>query len=190
MRASSWILLVVLLAAGPGCRRNREGVLNSHPGFQISNGIMLFEGDVYQGIMRTELPGGWRETPYIDGKIHGIEREWYNDGRLASERPHEMGKRTGIHRGWYRSGQMRFFIEYEDGVQHGEAYSWHENGKLYTYSQFVSGKPIGHKTWRYTGQIYSNYVQVGSHRIVGLIGSDLCNGVEATIPELIKASRD
>ncbi|HBS04334.1 MAG TPA: hypothetical protein DEA96_05160 [Leptospiraceae bacterium] len=188
MRFSIIILGAILLMA-PGCTRDRQGVPNSHPGFEIHKGVMLFKGEPFTGIRRTELPGGWRETPYVEGKIQGVEHDWYNDGRMASERPHENGKRVGIHKGWYPDGNRKFFIEYQDGFQNGESFTWHANGKLYTYSQFVDGKPIGHKTWRYTGQIYSNYVQVGNRGRIGLIGSDLCNGVEATIPEIIEQSR-
>lgn len=183
------LILGVSLMLAPACSRSRQGLPNSHPGFQIDHGVMKFKGQPYNGIMRTELPGGWRETPYVKGRIQGVEYEWYNDGRMASERTYENGKRVGIHKGWYPDGNRKYFIEYRDGYQQGEAFSWHQNGKLYTYSQFVEGKPIGHKTWRYTGQIYSNYVQVANNRLVGLMGSDLCNGVEATIPEIIEQSR-
>ncbi|MBU45252.1 MAG: hypothetical protein CMN76_18720 [Spirochaetaceae bacterium] len=177
---------VVVLVAAPHCKKERHGVLNSHPGFEISKGILYLNGEPFNGIMRTDFPQGWKETPMINGSIHGVEHEWYNDGRMATERPYEHGKRVGVHRGWYPSGQIRFYYEYENDRQHGEAFSWHSNGKLFTYSRFVDGRPLGQKTWRENGQIYANYVQVNRHRQMGLMGSDLCNGVKQSIPDLLQ----
>ncbi|MCB1308771.1 MAG: hypothetical protein KDK30_11350 [Leptospiraceae bacterium] len=173
----SGLSAAILVASCSG--RAPRGLPNSDPGFQIHQGSMSYEGRPFTGIMRTEFPAGWRETPYVQGEIHGVEKEFYADGRLAQERPYEHNRKEGVHRGWYPSGKMRFYYEFENGQHHGEAYSWHENGHLYEYARYEHGYQVGQKTWRSDGKIFANYVQIDGRKLMGLIGSKLCVGVEA-----------
>ncbi|MCB1137360.1 MAG: hypothetical protein KDK23_01340 [Leptospiraceae bacterium] len=180
LRLTRLTVIATLFTVLPFCgQKERQGILNSDPGFQIHLNVMYYKGKPFNGIMRTELPGGWRETPYVNGQIHGVEHDWYDDGRMASERPHTRNKRIGIHRAWYPSGKMRFYYEYQDGHLHGESFSWHSNGNLYGYARYEHGQLRGRKTWRADGQIYANYVEVGQKEVLGLMGADLCNGVRS-----------
>lgn len=183
---AAFFLFAIFFSGFIGCQKERQGIANSSPGFEIRRGVMFYQGQPFQGIMRTELPGGWRETPYVDGMIHGVEHDYYDSGRMASERPHEENQRVGVHRGWWPSGKMRFYYEYLDGQYHGEIFTWHENGQLYGYARYDHGRLVGRKTWRENGQIYANYVQIDNKALLGLIGADLCNGVRSAVEESIR----
>ncbi|MFA5706724.1 MAG: hypothetical protein WDA41_10255 [Candidatus Neomarinimicrobiota bacterium] len=61
----------------------------------------------------------WWETPYVNGKIHGIAKEYYSTGVLRREIPYVNGKRYGIERGYYESGSLWYETPYKDGIRHG-----------------------------------------------------------------------
>jgi antitoxin component YwqK of YwqJK toxin-antitoxin module len=42
----------------------------------------------------------WWETPYADGKMHGIERGYYESGALWWETPYVDGKKHGIEKNY------------------------------------------------------------------------------------------
>ena len=183
MKASRkyWTFLsVALTALLIQCHPKRPtGTRASDKAFQISYGIMLYDGRPFNGTQLTSLGDSWRETPYVDGKIEGLEIEYFADGRIAAKRPYVNNQRVGIHREWYRSGKSRAYYEYKNGLMDGEAFTWFEDGHLSTYAQYKNGRQIGQKTWRSTGKIYANYVIVKDKKLMGLRGSDLCNGVKS-----------
>ena len=47
-----------------------------------------------------------RETPYIDDKQHGMEKEYYleEEGKIRSEVEYKNGKLEGIKKGYYKNG--------------------------------------------------------------------------------------
>ena len=44
----------------------------------------------------------WLETPYVNGKRHGVKKEYYDSGFLWEETPYVNGMRHGIERGYYK----------------------------------------------------------------------------------------
>ena len=42
----------------------------------------------------------WYETPYVNGKMHGIVKHYYESGALWYETPYVNGMRHGIERGY------------------------------------------------------------------------------------------
>lgn len=94
------------------------------------------------------------ETPYKDGKIHGVkkdyydsgaiqteysykndEREWlkvyYDNGVLYSKTLYKNDKKHGVERIHYKSGQLKEEIPYKEGGITGILKRYHENGVLY-----------------------------------------------------------
>ncbi|MDF3818740.1 hypothetical protein P3G55_02450 [Leptospira sp. 96542] len=118
-----------------------------------------------------------RITPFVGGKIDGIEKDIHPNGRLSAERKFSDGKRVGLHRGWYPNGNLRFEASYAlSGKLHGKQKEWYESGKPYTYTEIKDGEEVGKKIWREDGQLYANYV-FKDGRIFGLTGGKLCNQI-------------
>ena len=60
-----------------------------------------------------------RETPYVNGKVHGLAKWYYESGALWSEAPYVNGERHGIEKTYYASGALWWEIPYVDGNKHG-----------------------------------------------------------------------
>jgi len=50
------------------------------------------------------------ETPFVNGKRHGIETWWYENGKKSSEYKYVNGQEHGIHFEWYDNGSL-FCVE-------------------------------------------------------------------------------
>ena len=61
----------------------------------------------------------WWETPYVNGKEHGIEKFYYESGALKYETPYVNGNIHGIEKSYYESGAIRRVIPHVNGEKHG-----------------------------------------------------------------------
>ena len=61
----------------------------------------------------------WTETPYVDGKIHGVHRWWHSNGQICYEAPHVSGEKHGLQKWWDMDGQLIAEIPYTDGKPSG-----------------------------------------------------------------------
>ena len=61
----------------------------------------------------------WRETPYVNGKEHGIEKWYYESGALEWETPYVNGKEHGIVKWYHESGALWEETLYVNGKRHG-----------------------------------------------------------------------
>ena len=59
------------------------------------------------------------ETPYVNGKKHGIVRSYYASGALLWETPYVNGKKHGIEKCYYESGALRLETPYVNEDMHG-----------------------------------------------------------------------
>jgi hypothetical protein len=72
---------------------------------------------------------------FLDGLMHGFQREWYGTGQLRSEEVMCLGQPHGFRREWYPNGQLK----YEGLGEHGfrvSAKCWDEQGGLVHESRF------------------------------------------------------
>ena len=63
----------------------------------------------------------WWETPYVNGKKHGIEKFFYRSGTLERVTPYVNGKKHGTDEWFYESGALWVEIPYVTGRIHGIA---------------------------------------------------------------------
>jgi antitoxin component YwqK of YwqJK toxin-antitoxin module len=82
------------------------------------------------------------ETPYIDGKIHGIEKWYYESGELLFEIPFVNGKIHGIWKTYYKSGQLMRESPFTNGKIHGIVIDYYENGQIKEETLYVDGELI------------------------------------------------
>jgi hypothetical protein len=53
---------------------------------------------------------------YKSGEKHGVQCEWYSNGKLKSEAPYKFGVRHGVFRHWDEKGRLVGQYEIRDGV--------------------------------------------------------------------------
>ena len=71
------------------------------------------------------------ELPIKFGKLDGIIKEYYRNGRLFREIPMKNGIREGIERWYYENGNPMYEITYKDGIRDGLIKNYFKNGKIH-----------------------------------------------------------
>lgn len=87
----------------------------------------LFEGEIRKYNLRGYL---WYIEEYKDGKKHGQQKYFYDDGNVKSYSLFKEGKKHGIDREYYNNGKIKEEKEYNEGVLDGFFRKFYENGKL------------------------------------------------------------
>ena len=83
-----------------------------------------------------------REIPYKNDKIHGVAKGYYESGKLASETPYQNGKKHGVEKAYYENGNLRYEAPYQNGEIHGIAKRYYENGNLQAQATYENGNII------------------------------------------------
>ena len=71
-----------------------------------------------------------KETPFVNGKEHGVSKTWYDNGVLFYETSFVYGKKHGVCKGWYNNGNPFYIKHYLDNKAHGISKSWYDNRSL------------------------------------------------------------
>ena len=112
-------------------------------------------------VRRTTLSGQKTESNYLNGKVHGYMRRWYENGIMAREAFYVDGESNGLETTWYPNGQIHAVTDYVNGKAQGYQEVWHENGTKYSQGNYVNGQPHGiHTDWYENGQKQSEYTYV------------------------------
>ena len=105
--------------------------------------------DQYISEMILESPFQVRQNTWVgyprkyilkNGKKHGMERGWWENGQLRYESYWKNWEKHGMARGWYQNGQFRYEYHLENGQRHGPARGWDENGQLSYEENWKNGK--------------------------------------------------
>jgi antitoxin component YwqK of YwqJK toxin-antitoxin module len=73
----------------------------------------------------------YRELPYdVHGKENGVEKQYYESGKIEYERPYVNGKRNGMVKKYYESGKLEMENQYADDKIIGSVKFYYESGKL------------------------------------------------------------
>ncbi len=106
-----------------------------------------------------------KEEVWYKGKLHGVQREWYENGQLKSSSPYRMGVMNGVFEFWSESGKqtgydkilngsgvLRHYYEngrpmsedhYKDSLTEGPCYNFYEDGQAYKLKWRKGGKMVG-----------------------------------------------
>jgi antitoxin component YwqK of YwqJK toxin-antitoxin module len=100
------LLLLCLLLAPLAC--NREPIEASYDDLVWKNDLYLLGGNPFTGTARALHPNGKpkAEYPFVDGRSHGIVREWWENGQQSVETHFENGQRHGSNRYWNPEGKL------------------------------------------------------------------------------------
>ena len=83
------------------------------------------------------------ETPFVDDKINGIAKVYYENGELQWETLFKDDKKDGIEKGYYESGELQMETPFVDDKINGIAKEYYENGELQWEIPYKDGKKDG-----------------------------------------------
>lgn len=94
------------------------------------------------GIARTRHGNGAlaSERRFKDGLLHGLCREWDDNGKLLGE--FEMFHGTGIQREWHDNGQLKIEVSTVDGEFCGRNRIWLRDGTLIAERFYLQGRQV------------------------------------------------
>lgn len=154
----------------------------SSENFTLKNGVLLFNGIPYSGIMNEYYSNGnpKSKSDYYQGKREGKYFGYYPNKKKWFERYYAKGIKIRTHIGWFQSGQLMFEYQFYNGVYDGYTKDWHSNGQMAKHFNFLKGKEAGiQKMWQPSGEIRANFFTVNGDRH-GLIGLKNCVSVVKT----------
>ena len=76
------------------------------------------------------------EENYVNGKLSGLSKCWYESGQLQSEWTYVDGKETETFTCWFESGNLKTESRYIDDKQTSIRKCWYESGNLETNNSF------------------------------------------------------
>jgi antitoxin component YwqK of YwqJK toxin-antitoxin module len=79
-------------------------------------------------------------SEFVDGRLHGLNRAWFQDGRSWSEGRYKINQPVGLHRTWYRNGQLEEEKVYTEEGTWVSTSRWSEDGVL-TYTDSPESGP-------------------------------------------------
>lgn len=103
-----------------------------------------YKGKLFTGIIYEETSEGQviEEQTFLNGKLDGVSRSWYNDGELISEQYFKEGKAHGWYHSWHNHSKNKLAdsILFEEGesVQYQK---WAEDGRLKA-QKFETGEEV------------------------------------------------
>lgn len=99
---------------------------------------------INDGLYVTWYPDGQKryEATYVDGTLHGIERQWHDNGTLWTEQHFRHGSRHGPRCEWDAHGNLRKEEHYIDDQPHGTWKVWTKSGRLKWEARYEHGNPV------------------------------------------------
>lgn len=146
-----------------------------HPDLRASGSLLTLQDEPFTGVL-VGFHRPWRPAliaSYRDGKRHGREFSWHENGVLASDRSYRAGVYNGRSETWYPNGRIKTYREYNEGLAEGEQWSWGEDGQVLEFNLYKNDLEIAHKTWTFDGKPYHNYVYQNGEK-VGILGEPFC----------------
>ncbi len=107
--------------------------------------ISFLPEEIYQDTCKWFYPDGalWEKINYKNGEICG-GASYYNSGKIQRQyAPCVNGKSNGIQKEYYESGKLQSELNYSDGKKNGVYKSYYENGKLQYESNYTNDKRNG-----------------------------------------------
>lgn len=112
-------------------------------------------GGVMHGPFRTFWNSGQvhEEATYVDGKEHGVTRQYDADGALIGS--YTMDHGTGVDLWFERAGVLAEERHYRDGLRHGyERWWWDDNAMVWKEKHYRQGEPHGiFRQWNDQGRL-------------------------------------
>lgn len=105
---------------------------------------------------------------YKNGKLHGIERNYYESGTLESENTYVNGELDGENRAYYEIGVLKSSRPFSNGKAHGVWREYNESGVLTSEESYLNDKRDGITTYYHDSgavSMVATYVEGDEHGI-------------------------
>ncbi|MBO34611.1 MAG: hypothetical protein CMO64_00240 [Verrucomicrobiales bacterium] len=150
-----------------------EGTLFTGQAMEPSEGgKVALEGNFHEGRPHGEelwyFENGNKNSlvTYRHGVRHGPHLVWHENGQLQIDVCYSHGKRDGRHSVFYENGQKRSQAEFVNDRLHGAYITWHEDGEKKSERVFKEGVEVKRREWRRNGEqkVLKNWNSNGSAR--------------------------
>ncbi|WP_418262220.1 toxin-antitoxin system YwqK family antitoxin [Flavobacterium faecale] len=148
----------------------------SDSNFNFKQDTLFFKTEKYSGKQYALYPN--KDTlfikSYLNGMLEGIQKQWYENNRLAEKRLYIANKKEGTHQGWWENGKPRYNYHFFNDEFHGVVVEWYKTGQLFKRFHYNKGYEEGsERLWYEDGSVRANYV-IKKGKKYGLIGIKLC----------------
>lgn len=101
--------------------------------------------DIREGLAISYHPNGKVaiEAPYVNGKLDGVFRSYFESGKLWQTIGYKAGVEEGFSTTYYESGAKKKKESYRNGILHGATEEYYENGKLRRTLPYILGMVHG-----------------------------------------------
>lgn len=149
-----------------------------------NNGLVFHDGKHFSGMIYSFYQGT-KDTAEIigfkDGKEHGEWKQFFPNGKLASQRFFNKGVKVKTLKEWWDNGNMKVSGSFLKGENNGEYKEWNREGRLVKEMHYKMGYEEGSQRQFYdNGKIRSNYI-VSHGKRYGLLGTKNCVNVTDSI---------
>lgn len=97
-----------------------------------------------------------QDKEYLDGREHGLQRAYWENGQRKYEYTCKFGRKVGPYRLWHSNGQLSFECECVNGHYHGPSTEWFENGVKAVSGNYDTGLQVGEWTyWFDNSQVWT-----------------------------------
>ena len=142
-------LLLGLFLIGSALSFSAERVIKMEEAFVDNNDIIYVQGEKtpFTGIIedyKAYLGEGLLEgkVPFKNGKVEGVQKDYYENGNLKRELPHKNGIINGIVKEYYPNGKLKIESSQKNGLPDGVSIFYDENGKVIEQVMFKDGKEV------------------------------------------------
>jgi hypothetical protein len=102
-----------------------------------------YEGDSLNFIKYTYKEGVLvSEEPFVNGKIHGEAKHYYQNGKLRTIIEYKDARRNGNLVYYYDTGEKHSDVPYVNGKIHGTRHNYKKDGSLTMVCSYINGKPV------------------------------------------------
>lgn len=121
---------------------------------QIRNGIAyeVNSETPFTGMIKCTDSTNLYETEYENGKVDGIHKEKYSDGKLKDLSHYKNGLADGLQEHYFSNGQKQFSVNYKNGKLDGETVEFYESGQIKIKEIYSNDKVIQFNSWYSNGQ--------------------------------------
>jgi len=132
-----FILICILFLSS--CSKNGETQIKD---LTLKSGIAYLGDEQFSGVAFTFYLKPKKikaiEENYKEGLLHGKRFQWDKSGRLINEQKYEMGKKSGLQKKYFDDGRVQEEVTYLDGRINGQKLSWYKSGKQHIIANYIT----------------------------------------------------
>lgn len=175
-QSSALIFSILLILPGCSGGENPRSINADRTEVITRRGITYVDGKPFTGILFSLYQS--HDTAFVkqysQGKQEGIQREYFQSGKMKSIRLYRNNWKVGEHQGWHSNGARAFVYHFANDEFDGNQKEWSERGQLLSDLNYQQGHEQGKQTvWYEDGKIKANYI-IRNNRRYGLLGTKNC----------------